>query len=34
MKHATAVGGNMLVVADARAEVVAEFIVATTEAFG
>ena len=34
MKHATAVRGNMLVVADARADVVAEFIVATTEAFG
>lgn len=34
MKHATAVGGNMLVVADVRAEVVAEFVVAATEALG
>ena len=34
MKHATAVGGNMLVVTDARTEVVAEFIVAATEALG
>jgi hypothetical protein len=32
MKHAAAVGGNMLVVTDARAEVIAKFIVAATEA--
>ena len=32
MKHAAAVGGNVLVVADARAEVIAEFVVAATEA--
>ena len=32
MKHATAVGGNMLVVTDARTEVVAGFVVAATEA--
>jgi hypothetical protein len=32
MKHATAVGGNMLVVADARAKVVAELVVASTDA--
>ncbi|WP_424138086.1 hypothetical protein, partial [Roseomonas chloroacetimidivorans] len=32
MKHAAAVGGDMLVVAAARAEVVAKFIVAATEA--
>jgi len=31
MKHAMAVGGNMLVVADARTKVVAEFVVAATE---
>lgn len=34
MKHAAAVGGNMLVVTDARAEVVPEFVVAATEALG
>jgi hypothetical protein len=34
MKHATAAGGNMLVVANARAEMVAEFVVAATEALG
>jgi hypothetical protein len=34
MKQATAVGGNMPVVTDARAEVVAEFVVAATEALG
>ena len=34
MKHATAVGGNMLVVTDARAQVVAELVVAATEALG
>jgi hypothetical protein len=34
MKHATAVSRNMLVVTDARAEVIAEFIVAATEALG
>ena len=33
IKHATLVGGNMLVVTDAR-EVVAEFVVAATEALG
>jgi hypothetical protein len=32
MKRATVVGGNTLVVAGARAEVVAEFVVAATEA--
>ena len=34
MKHATAADGNMLVVTDARAEVVSEFVVAATEALG
>ena len=32
MKHTMAAGGNMLVVTDARAEVVSEFVVAATEA--
>jgi hypothetical protein len=32
VKHATAVGRDMLVVTEARAEVVAEFVVAATEA--
>ncbi len=31
MKHAAAVGRNMLVVASARAEVVAEFIICSAE---
>ena len=34
MKHATAAGGNMLVVTDAKTELVAEFIVAATEPLG
>jgi hypothetical protein len=34
MKHATAVCGNMLVVVDARTEVVSEFVVAATKALG
>jgi hypothetical protein len=32
MKHVTPVCGNMPVVVDARAEMVAEFVVAATEA--
>lgn len=32
MKHPMAAGGNMLIVTDTRAEVVAKFIVAGTEA--
>jgi hypothetical protein len=32
MEHMPAVGGNVLVVTEARADVVAEFVVGTTEA--
>ena len=34
LKYATAICGNMLVVTDARAEVIAEFVVTATEALG
>jgi hypothetical protein len=34
MKHATAVGGNMMIVTDAKARVVAGFVVAATEVVG
>ena len=34
MKHAAAVGGNMLVVTYTRAEMVAEFVIGSTEPVG